>query len=121
MNNNRKVLAAWGTTALATALVVGILPAPASAIGNNRTVTRGCGKNYVGSGYSGSGGAWAQTQHESGDCQHQLSVAFELSSGHWTPRYYGTFKEAYDYLAPALGHAAYGLHWGCSSCNVTKS
>ncbi|MFE0254794.1 hypothetical protein [Streptomyces sp. NPDC059010] len=96
-----------------------LLATPAEALGDNRTVERSCGKNYVASGYwSSSDTSWAQTKRQSGTCQGTLSVAFERYDGYWTTRKYGDRNEAYTTIGLK---ARYGLHWGCNDCNVTRS
>lgn len=93
---------------------------PAAALGNNRTVERSCGKNYVASGYHGPGNySWVETVKQEGDCAGRLSVAFELYNGYWTQRVYGDRNRAYT--TNGGSDARYGLHWGCDNCNVTRS
>lgn len=102
------------------AVLVSTLAAPsAEALGNNRAVSRSCGTNYVSSGFTGSYN-WAQTRKQSGDCSGRLSSAIEYGTGWWTPRAYGTNENAYT-SHTSTTRAAYGLHWGCDSCNVTRS
>ncbi|SES08747.1 hypothetical protein SAMN05216188_121115 [Lentzea xinjiangensis] len=96
---------------------------PASALGNNRTVERSCGKNYVSSGHNGStttGHSWAQTKRQSGTCAGRLSAALERNDGYWSQRTYGDRNEAYA-TARFNSRAMHGLHWGCDDCNVTRS
>src|SRR5215217_5084340 len=93
--------------------------APAQAVGNNRTVSRGCGKNYVSSSRYSEGGGWAQTQKQSGDCKGRLSAALQLSSGYRTPRVYGSNLSAFD--STDLGVVVNGLHWGFDNCDLTTS
>lgn len=108
---------------IAAVSVLSVLPMiamamPAQAVGDNRTVSRGCGQNYVSSGYYADGSTWAQTKKQSGDCKGRLSVAFELSDGYWTNRVYGDNLTVYSTWS---GRARHGLHWGCDACNVTRS
>jgi len=98
---------------------VGVAVVPASsamALGNNRTVSRSCGTNYVSSGWTGSY-SWAQTKKVSGDCAGRLSAGLEFYNGYRT-RVPGSNTSAYT-SNPA--YARYGLHWGCDNCNVTFS
>lgn len=98
-----------------------LLPvSPALALGNNRTVERSCGKNYVSSGLHNNEYFWAQTEKRDGNCAGRLSVAFELDSGYQTQRVYGDNRSAYTTIQGNSG-VRYGLHWGCDNCNVTKS
>ncbi|MGH3930713.1 MAG: hypothetical protein ACRDTF_12125, partial [Pseudonocardiaceae bacterium] len=98
-----------------------LLPvSPALALGNNRTVERGCGHNYVSSGLYNNEYFWAQTQKVEGQCAGRLSVAFELDSGYRTQRVYGDSGFAWTSIEGNSG-VRYGLHWGCDDCNVTKS
>lgn len=99
-----------------------LLPAlPAHAIGNNRTVYRGCGANYVSSGYyTYNTYAWAQTQRESGSCLGRLSAGLEALDGYRWPRVYGTRESAYTSRQDSAGFGR-GMHWGCDACSVTYS
>lgn len=99
------------------ASVISVAP-DAQALGNNRTVSRGCGKNYVASGRSDEGG-WAQTTKVSGDCKGRLSAALQMSTGYRTPRVYGDNQSAFT--STDVGTAVLGLHWGCDNCGLTTS
>jgi hypothetical protein len=55
----RKTAAAAGMTAM-LAIAPLLASTDAQALGNNRTVERSCGKNYVSSGFTGRQ-SWAQT------------------------------------------------------------
>jgi hypothetical protein len=116
----RKAAAVLGMTTLMA--IVPLVAAPgAEALGNNRSVTRSCGKNYVSSGFN-SPKSWAQTKKESGTCAGRLSAALELVDGYRTQRVYGSNSSAYASFNTGSGMAAkYGLHWGCDACSVTKS
>ncbi|PJE95453.1 hypothetical protein CUT44_22840 [Streptomyces carminius] len=116
----RKAAAVLGMTTLMA--IVPLVAAPgAEALGDNRTVTRSCGKNHVSSGLN-NGKSWAQTEKESGTCAGRLSAALELVDGYRIQRVYGTKSRAYASFNTGSGMAAkYGLHWGCDNCNVTKS
>ncbi|MER5227207.1 hypothetical protein [Streptomyces flaveus] len=115
----RKAAAALGVTVLMTAMPV-IAASQAQALGNNREVSRGCGTNYVASGYaSPQGRSWAQTTRRSGTCSGRLSAALELQDGYQTKRAYGDRNEAI--MGYNSSSARYGLHWGCDDCTVTKS
>lgn len=114
----RKSVAAAGLTAL-VAVVPLLAATEAQALGNNRTVSRSCGTNYVSSGYS-SGKSWAQTAKSSGTCAGRLSAALVKSDGAWTTRVYGSQSSAYATHTSSYS-ARNGLHWGCDSCNVTYS
>jgi hypothetical protein len=92
--------------------------APAHAIGNNRTVNRSCGSNYISSG-GGNGHYWAQTEKVSGNCAGTLSVAMIGLDGYVSPRVYGTTQSAYTELWNF--NASNGLHWGCNSCSASWS
>ena len=100
-----------------TALSVAMLPATAFGLGNNRTVYRSCGANYVSSGYVSSGYSWAQTRKVSGSCAGRLSAGLQASNGYWT-RVYGSTLSAYT---SRYGYWTYGLHWGCDGCSQTYS
>ncbi|BEL06201.1 hypothetical protein Q0Z83_043920 [Actinoplanes sichuanensis] len=89
-------------------------PAPALAVGGNRTVQRSCGSNYISSG-GGNGHFWAQTEKVSGNCDGTLSVAMQASDNYRSPRVYGTRQSAYTELWNFNAH--YGIHWGCNSCD----
>jgi hypothetical protein len=98
-----------------------IAASDAQALGNNREVSRSCGTNHVSSAYySGGPYSWAQTTKASGDCAGRLSAALEKTGGFWTTRVYGTSSRAYATLESSVA-AQNGLHWGCDSCNVTRS
>lgn len=114
----RKSAVAAGMTAMLVAAPL-IAATDAQALGNNRTVSRSCGTNYVSSGFTGSY-SWAQTRKSSGDCAGRLSAALVRSDGYWTTRKYGSSSEAYTTLTSSSS-ARNGLHWGCDSCNVTYS
>jgi len=101
-------------TALSVAMM---LPATAFGLGNNRTVYRSCGANYVSSGYVSSGYSWAQTRKVSGSCAGRLSAGLQASNGYWT-RVYGSTLSAYT---SRYGYWTYGLHWGCDGCSQTYS
>ena len=109
---------------MVAALVVAaaVLPAsPAQAFGNNRDVSRGCGTNYVASGYVGDFRVYAQTYKVSGSCAGRLSAALQFNSGERTTRKYGTNQEAYQEIGTPPSGIRYGLHWGCDNCGVTYS
>ncbi len=97
---------------------------PAYAIGNNRSVDRGCGVNYVSSGRIGNK-YWVQTIQQDGKhnekCKGRLSVAFELENGYRTERKYGTADSVYLEYTPVKVPVKSGLHWGCDNCAVTRS
>ncbi|UGY94637.1 hypothetical protein [Streptomyces gobiensis] len=100
-----------------------IVATDADALGNNRTVKRSCGRNYVASGHNGSatqGHSWAQTTKQSGTCKGRLSAALQRNDGYQSRRVYGSSKSAYA-TARFNSKAKYGLHWGCDNCNVTRS
>jgi len=103
------------TAGVLLALSVAMLPATAFGLGNNRTVYRSCGANYVSSGYSG-GYSWAQTRKVSGSCAGRLSAGLQYN-GYYT-RVYGSSQTAYT---SRWGYATYGLHWGCDYCSRTYS
>jgi len=106
---------------LATVTAVALAPAvPAQALGNNRTVTRSCGTNYVASGRYSNTNAWAQTTKASGDCAGRLSAGLRASDGYTWPRVYGSNTSAYTSRTDSAGFGT-GLHWGCDACNVTTS
>ncbi|MBO7938187.1 MULTISPECIES: hypothetical protein [Streptomyces] len=115
----RRSAAAAAVTAMMVVAPV-IAATDAHALGNNREVSRSCGTNRVSSGWTGSYN-WALTVKASGDCAGRLSSALERNNGYWTPRVYGTSSRAYatDTTNPVADR--YGLHWGCDSCNVTRS
>lgn len=114
----RKTAVAAGLTAL-VAIAPVLTATDAQALGNNRVVSRGCGSNYVGSGFNGSQN-WAQTKKVSGTCAGRLSAALVRSDGYWTTRVYGNNTSAYaSYNSRYKGRN--GLHWGCDNCNVTYS
>jgi hypothetical protein len=118
LSSVRRSVAAAGMTAL-VAVTPLLAATDAQALGNNRTVSRGCGSNYVGSGFNGSQN-WAQTKKVSGSCAGRLSAALIRSDGYWTTRVYGTSTSAYaSYNSAYKGRN--GLHWGCDNCNVTYS
>jgi hypothetical protein len=111
--------------AAAVVVALPLLASPAQALGNNRTVERGCGKNWVASGHNGpSGGgrghSWAQTKKVSGTCKGRLSAALQRNDGYWSTRVYGSNQGAYA-TATFPDRARYGLHWGCDACGVTRS
>ncbi|MDG5802511.1 hypothetical protein P9869_07535 [Streptomyces ossamyceticus] len=114
----RKTAAAAGMTAM-LAIAPLLVATDAQALGNNRTVERSCGKNYVSSGFTGRQ-SWAQTSKSSGDCAGRLSAALVRSDGAWTTRVYGTSSSAYA-THSSTSSARNGLHWGCDACNVTYS
>ncbi|MFD5328389.1 hypothetical protein [Streptomyces sp. NPDC127092] len=114
----RKSVAAFGLTAM-VAVAPLLAATDAQALGNNRTVERSCGKNYVSSGFTGSK-SWAQTAKSSGTCAGRLSAALVRSDGYWTTRVYGTSSSAYASYSSTVS-ARNGLHWGCDGCNVTYS
>jgi len=118
----RRISAVFAIAALTTGAAV-FTASPASALGNNRTVERSCGKNYVSSGQNGSateGHSWAQTKRQEGTCAGRLSAALERNDGYWSQRVYGDRNSAYA-TARFGSVASYGLHWGCDDCNVTRS
>jgi hypothetical protein len=118
MLDHGRALARLGAVVLAGAAVLTVAPAsPAMALGNNRTVSRSCGQNYVSSGYDGNE-YWAQTQKAGGNCTGRLSVALEWNSGYRTNRMYGSSTRAYIHDWDPDG-ARYGVHWGCDACNQT--
>ena len=104
------------TAGVLLALSVAMLPATAFGLGNNRTVYRSCGANYVSSGYVSSGYSWAQTRKISGSCAGRLSAGLQYNG--YRTRVYGSSQTAYT---SRWGYAVYGLHWGCNSCNPTYS
>jgi len=119
----RQRLSVLAVATVFSVFAVLLLATPAQALGDNRTVERGCGKNYVASGHNGSaaeGHSWAQTTRQSGDCRGRLSAALERRDGYWSNRVYGTRQEAYA-TARFQDIAKHGLHWGCDNCNVTRS
>ncbi|MFI0976385.1 hypothetical protein ACH4SP_05070 [Streptomyces sp. NPDC021093] len=110
-----------GVVAAIVGLVSVLLPASsAAALGNNRTVQRSCGSNYISSGFDGTD-YWAQTVRASGNCSGRFSLNFEMSDGRWMTRTYYTSHSAYRAISPSFGKVSHGLHWGCDNCNVTKS
>ncbi|MFJ8647797.1 hypothetical protein ACIRNI_16950 [Streptomyces sp. NPDC093546] len=114
----RKSAVAAGMTAM-VAIAPVLAATDAQALGNNRSVSRSCGTNYVSSGFTGSY-SWAQTTKSSGDCAGRLSAALVRSDGYWTTRKYGSSSSAYA-TNTSTSSARNGLHWGCDSCNVTYS
>lgn len=117
----RKLSTRMGTVAAVAGLVSVLLPVTsAAALGDNRTVKRGCGSNYVSSGFNGRD-YWAQTEHVSGNCKGRFSLNFQMDDGRWMTRTYHTAHSAYREIDPAFGRVSHGLHWGCDNCNVTKS
>ncbi|OKK06153.1 hypothetical protein AMK26_08780 [Streptomyces sp. CB03234] len=118
LSSLRKSVAAAGLTALVAVAPV-LVATDAQALGNNRTVNRSCGSNYVSSGFTGSY-SWAQTTKSSGDCAGRLSAALIRSDGYQTTRKYGSSSSAYTSYTSS-SQARNGLHWGCDSCNVTYS
>ncbi|PZG22897.1 hypothetical protein C1I95_04220 [Micromonospora craterilacus] len=125
MKAPKKFLTRLGAVAIAGAVAATVLPAtPALALGNNRVVTRGCGENYVSSGYYSAGSgrytSWAQTSKRGGSCSGRLSSALVRSNGAQTTRVYGSNSVAYaEYTEAPI--ARQGLHWGCDSCGATTS
>ncbi|WP_327320155.1 hypothetical protein [Streptomyces sp. NBC_01235] len=115
----RKAATAAAMTAMMVIAPV-IAATDAQALGNNREVSRSCGTNRVSSGYTGSY-SWALTVKASGDCAGRLSAALERNNGFWTTRVYGTSSRAYATDTTNTVADRYGLHWGCDSCNVTRS
>jgi hypothetical protein len=114
----RKLIGA-ASAIVAAGLIAALLPAsPAMALGNNRTVTRSCGKNYVASGFNGTN-YWAQTQRVSGTCEGRFSLNFEMTDGRRMTRTYYNRYSAYREISPSFGRVRYGLHWGCDACGVT--
>ena len=104
-----------------SAIAMALMPTlPAQAIGNNRSVNRSCGSNFVASGRYSSTTAWAQTTKESGNCSGRLSAGLRASDGFTWPRVYGTNSSAYSQRTDSAGFGT-GMHWGCDSCNVTYS
>lgn len=117
----RKFLGRTGLTVAMAGLIVAVFPAsPALALGDNRTVERSCGKNYVASGFDGTN-YWAQTQRVSGTCQGRFSLNFEMTDGRRMTRTYYNKYSAYRTISPSFGKVKYGLHWGCDDCGVTKT
>ena len=119
----RKLTAKLGAVVTVGVLAAAILPAsPASALGNNRTVNRGCGSNYVASGFSAAKNntTWSQTSKAGGSCDDTLSTAVERWTGQRTLRVYGSKTNAYIEDA-GWAPANHGIHWGCNSCNETLS
>ncbi|MET7455197.1 hypothetical protein ABZT03_25530 [Streptomyces sp. NPDC005574] len=113
----RHLIAGMSACVLA-ASVISMAPG-AQALGNNRTVSRGCGKNYVASNRWSDEGGWAQTTKVSGHCKGRLSAALQWSTGYRTPRVYGDNQSAYT--STDLGTVVLGLHWGCDNCDLTTS
>ena len=85
----RKLTAKLGAVVMVGVLAAAILPAsPASALGNNRTVNRGCGSNYVASGFwdyedTLNDTTWAQTTKAGGDCGDRLSLDPPMNVDGW--------------------------------------
>lgn len=84
------------------------------ALGNNRTVTRSCGKNYIASGSNSTYSAWAVTQKTSGSCQGRLWAGLKGSS----------FEEIIsgstsyvEFNRVTATRAQTGIHKGCDSCS----
>jgi hypothetical protein len=116
----RRRVARFGAVVAAAALAVAVSPAsPAQAFGNNRTVHRSCGDNWVSSGYAGTFRVFAQTQKAGGDCTGRLAVAIEYTDGYRTNRVYGTSSDAYVAVEPGSRSPRWGVHWGCDNCNQT--
>jgi len=109
-----------GVILATTGFMIALLPSQASALGDNRIVYRSCGSNYVASGFNGTN-SWAQTDRVSGTCAGRFSLNFEMSDGRWMARTYYNRYSAYRTISPTFGNVAYGLHWGCDNCNVTKT
>ena len=106
---------------LATITIAALMPAlPAQALGNNREVSRSCGRNYVSSGRYSSTRAWAQTTKVAGSCAGRLSAGLRASDGYTWPRVYGNNSSAYSERSDSAGFGT-GMHWGCDACNVTYS
>lgn len=105
----------------AGAVAVAMLPStPAQALGNNRDVTRSCGKNHVSSGRYSTTNAWAQTTKVDGNCSGRLSVGLRAADGYTYPRVYGSSTSAYTSRTDSAGWGS-GMHWGCDGCSVTYS
>jgi hypothetical protein len=116
----KKMSTKLGAVLTAGVVVAAILPAtPAFALGNNRTVSRSCGSNYVSSGFNGSQG-WAQTEKSSGNCTGQLGVTLIRSDGYRLGRVNGTTSSARIVYATS-NRPQNGVHWGCLNCNQTLS
>ena len=92
----------------------------AQALGNNREVSRSCGRNWVASGSYSSTHAWAVTSKLSGNCSGRLSAGLRASDGYTWPRVYGSSTRAEADQNDPAGFGT-GMHWGCDSCNVTYS
>jgi hypothetical protein len=108
------------STVVAAVMAFVLLPGQGQALGNNRVVSRDCGKNYVASGASSSKSAWAQTTRVSGTCSGRLSAGLQANDGFVFPRSYGTRERAYVSETYSFGFSR-GMHWGCDNCNVTYS
>ncbi|GAA2640836.1 hypothetical protein SMC26_45945 [Actinomadura fulvescens] len=106
-----------GGLALTMTLGLAVQPSPAHALGDNRSVSRPCGSNWVASGASSSG-TWAETQKESGTCAGRLSAGLQFNDG-MRIRNYGSNSHARIYRS--MHTFRYGLHWGCDACDVTVS
>lgn len=116
----KKVSTKLGVILTTGAVVAAILPAtPAFALGNNRTVTRSCGSNYVSSGFNGTQG-WAQTAKSSGDCTGLLGVTMIRSDGYRLGRVNGSTTYA-QIIYSTTNRPRNGVHWGCLNCNETLS
>src|SRR5687768_1599316 len=113
---SKSLKARLGVVLVAGAIAATVLPsAPAQAFGNNRTVSRGCGDNWIASG-STDYIVFAQTQKSSGSCEGRLSVTIELDDGYRYPRLYGSNTNAYMSIPWPAVQPAHGVHWGCDSC-----
>lgn len=108
-------------TTMVAVTAFAFLPAQsAQAIGNNRDVSRSCGKNHVASGLVNSTTAWAQTTRVSGDCTGTLGAGLRANNGYTFPRVNGNRNEAYTQRSHSSGFGT-GMHWGCLDCNLTTS
>lgn len=117
---NRGIVRIGLVASIAGIAAIALPATSANALGNNRTVHRSCGSNYVSSGFNGTN-YWAQTKRVSGTCKGRFSLSFEMSNGKWMTRTYYNRYSAYRTISPRFGKVRYGLHWGCDKCNVTKT
>lgn len=105
----RRAVATVLVSAAVLAGAVTLTATPASAIGDNRVVTRSCGTNWIGSYYLKGGYDKAETIKETGSCQGRLWAGLRGNS-----EYLSSGNSLYASYTGLV--AMYGVHKGCDSC-----